>query len=478
MIAKFTLFILLLGNLFAAGDSSLDGSDLSLLWFLPFLGILLSIAILPLVSPYFWHKNYGKVSFFWVLIFTIFFYLTFGYATISFYYIEVIIGEFIPFVILLLSLFVVTGGICIRGTFKPTPLNNLKLIAFGTTIASWMGTTGAAMLLVRPLINANYIRKYNIHIFVFFIFLVANIGGSLTPLGDPPLFLGFLKGVDFFWPTTNLFVPMLFTAIILLIVFYILDVYFYKKEPFSVKKTKPDESLSLIGYKNFIYLIMIIATVVISGVWGADRQIESNWAISMNGHCILTKGGLFQILSLASISIISYINTSKEVLDLNAFSWEPILEVSKLFITIFITMIPIIAILKAGNNGSLGFIVSLVSKGDIFYDKMFFWITGVLSGFLDNAPTYLVFLNTALSKFQDSNLGIEILMSEYKSTLKAISLGAVFFGALTYIGNAPNFMIQSIVEHRQIKMPSFFGYLKWSVIILFPTFLIVTIIFF
>ncbi len=478
MITKFTIFIFLLGDLFAAGDVALSGQDLSLFWFLPFLGILFSIAILPLISPYFWHKNYGKVSFFWLLIFTIFFFLTFGYNTASFYFIEVIVGEFIPFVVLLLSLFVVTGGICIRGTFKPTPLNNLKLMVLGTSIASWMGTTGAAMLLVRPLINANYIRKFNVHIFVFFIFLVANIGGSLTPLGDPPLFLGFLKGISFFWPTVNLFLPMLVASIILLIVFYVLDIYYYKKEPFSVKKTSPNERLSIIGYKNFIYLVMIVMTVVVSGLWNADRQIESNWAISLKGHCILTKGGLFQIISLSIISIISYKSTSKEILDLNAFNWEPILEVSKLFITIFITMIPIIAILKAGNEGSLGFIVSLVREGDVFYDRMFFWITGILSGFLDNAPTYLVFLNTALSKFQDTSLGLDMLMSTYKSTLKAISLGAVFFGALTYIGNAPNFMIQSIVEHRQIKMPSFFGYLKWSIIILLPTFLIITVIFF
>ncbi len=460
------------GDEHAGGHHSLhlDGAHVSVLWCIPFLGILLSIAILPLVAGHFWHHHYGKVSLFWGLSFLVAFSISNGIDMGLFYLTEVYLGEFIPFIVLLLSLFTVSGGVLLKGSLRGTPAVNTGILLLGTILASWTGTTGAAMLLIRPLIRANEYRVKKVHIIVFFIFLVANVGGSLTPLGDPPLFLGFLKGVSFFWTTKYMFLPMLFVASILLVVFFCIDTVLYKKEA-----APPDDGakvpLELEGKANLLLLPLIVGAVVLSGVWHSDITNPADVAITAYGTAMLTKGTLAQVILLLIIAGISLLITKKETREENGFSWEPILEVGKLFATIFITMVPAIAILKAGTDGALAPIVSLVTSDGMPVNSMYFWCTGVLSSFLDNAPTYVVFFNTAGGDAVK-------LMGEWSQTLLAISCGAVFMGANTYIGNAPNFMVKSIAEESDIAMPSFFGYMVWSVGILVPIFVLVTFVFF
>ncbi len=450
----------------------LDGSRVSAWWVIPFMGILLSIAIFPLVMPSFWHHHYGKISLFWGSSFIILFGMYYGFEMAEFYLLEVYLSEFIPFIVLLLSLFTVAGGVRLTGSLRGSPVVNTLLLLIGTILASWMGTTGAAMLLIRPTIRANAWRHYKVHIIVFFIFLVANIGGSLTPLGDPPLFLGFLKGVSFFWTTKHMFMPMITISSMLLFIFFIIDTILYKKE-----KRVPDDGtkspLQLEGKVNLLLLPLIVGAVLISGIWHPDTTNPNDWAISAWGTCLMTKGVLVQVILLLLIAVISWKITPMTVRSGNGFTWEPIREVAKLFATIFITMVPPIAILRAGNEGALKFVIGIVRNPDTgeFVNRMFFWATGILSSFLDNAPTYVVFFNTAGGNAQE-------LMTTFSGTLLAISAGAVFMGANTYIGNAPNFMVKSIAEENHIKMPSFFGYMVWSVGILAPLFYIVSLIYF
>ena len=467
----------------APGAYHLDGKGVSLWWCLPFIGILLSIALFPLVAPHFWHHHYGKISLTWGLIFLIPFAIWGNgghdsFNTTMFYILEVYILEFIPFIVLLMSLFAVTGGIALTGTLRGSPKVNTILLGIGVVVASWMGTTGAAMLLIRPVLKANAWRKKKVHVVVFFIFLVANIGGSLTPLGDPPLFLGFLKGVSFFWTTTALFIPYVIASVILLAIFFVVDKYFYDKEdapPFDGEK----EPLGIQGLHNFILLAGVVGAVVLSGVWKSKiidpvtgKEIVENILLDLSGLGYAVKmsyGQSVMIILLVIITVISMLTTKKSIRELNGFTWEPILEVAKLFATIFITMVPAIAILKAGEAGALKAVINSVMKDGQPVNEMFFWATGILSSFLDNAPTYVVFFETA------SGDAVK-LMGEMKHTLAAISMGAVFMGANTYIGNAPNFMVKAIAEESGVKMPSFFGYMVWTLIFLIPTFMFLTLI--
>lgn len=328
------------------------------------------------------------------------------------------------------------------------------------------------MLLIRPIIRANRWRKNKVHIVVFFIFLVANIGGSLTPLGDPPLFLGFLKGVSFFWPTQAMLLPMLTAAGILLVIFFLLDSQLYKKD---VKPTSNEDKIpiGIQGKANLALLPLIVGAVVLSGVWKKDLTHEADVAINLFHTPMMTWGTLTQIVILLIITFVSLKLTPLTSIARkgNDFTWEPILEVAKLFATIFITMVPAIAILKAGTEGALEPIISLVTNDGQPVNSMYFWCTGMLSSFLDNAPTYVVFFNTAGGD-------AAVLMTEQAQTLLAISAGAVFMGANTYIGNAPNFMVKSIAEENDISMPSFFGYMLWSFGILIPVFIVITLVFF
>ncbi len=448
-----------------AGAPHLDGAGLGLIWCVPFVGILLSIALFPLLAPAFWHHHFGKVSAFWAFAFLLPFLAVFGWELTLFEILHVGLLEYIPFIILLLSLFTVAGGIRLTGRLVGTPIVNTGILLLGTVLASWMGTTGAAMLLIRPIIRANEWRRYKVHTMVFFIFLVANIGGSLTPLGDPPLFLGFLKGVDFFWPTGAMLVPMLLVSTLLLGLYYGVDSLLYRRETGKPVDEGDGERLGLSGKVNFLLLAGVVAAVLMSGVWRPGVSFDAF-------HVTVELQNLCRDLLLLAIAWVSWVVTDRANRDANGFSWFPILEVAKLFAGIFLTIVPAIAILRAGTSGALEPVVSLVTGTDGRPDEaMYFWLTGILSSFLDNAPTYLVFFNTAGGDAQE-------LMGPLYGTLLAISAGAVFMGANTYIGNAPNFMVRAICEERGIAMPSFFGYMVWSVGILAPIFLLVTLVFF
>ena len=447
----------------------IDGSNISIFWVIPFLGILFSIAIFPIFLAKFWHHNYGKISAFWGILFISLFTYNFGFDITKFYILEVYLREFVPFIVILLALFTVSGGVFIAGNMQGTPMFNASLLLIGTVLASWMGTTGASMLLIRPLLKANKDRKSKVHIFVFFIFLVSNIGGALTPLGDPPLFLGFLKGIDFFWTTTNLFIPMIIVSIPLIIIFYFVDLYIYKRE--NLEYNNKDLKIQIFGKINLFLIVCIVISVIISGIWKSDTSNSLNWFIEYGGECIMTYGTFLQISLLLIITFISLKVTPGNIREDNGFTWEPVKEVTKLFATIFITMVPAIAMLKAGADGPLNPIISMLENNGESNNFMYFWVTGILSSFLDNAPTYLVFFNTAGGDPM-------YLMNEGMATLMAISAGAVFMGAMSYIGNAPNFMVKSIAEENGIKMPSFFGYMIWSIIILVPILLLFSIIYF
>ncbi len=462
------LFVLLFSSLTFAAEGAghgIDGSNLSLLWTIPFAGILLSIALFPLFAEDFWHHHFGKISAVWAFCLLVPMIITFGFNATLYEVLHAYLLEYFPFIILLLALFTVSGGVRIKGYLKGTPEVNTGLLLLGTILASWMGTTGAAMLLIRPMLRANAWRERKVHMVVFFIFLVANVGGSLTPLGDPPLFLGFLQGVDFFWTTTNLFWEMAFVAAILLVLYYFWDKALYKKETNTPPQDDGSEPLGIEGGFNLLLLLGVVGAVLFSGlVHIGELEIF---------HVHVTYENLIRDVALLLLAWASWHFTSKESRAANGFNWFPIQEVGKLFAGIFITIIAPIAMLKAANNGegALQFVNDAVfgENGDPI-NEMFFWITGMLSAFLDNAPTYLVFFNAAGGN-------AEVLMTEMSSTLIAISSGAVFFGALTYIGNAPNFMVKSIAEQSGVDMPSFGAYILWSFGILVPIYLLVTFIF-
>jgi Na+/H+ antiporter NhaD/arsenite permease-like protein len=441
--------------------AAIDGSQLTLFWALPFAGILLSIALFPLIAPSFWHHHYGKIAAFWALAFLLPFALLQGGAGGAAHIVlEVALHEYLPFTILLLSLFVIAGGVRITGNLHGSPSLNTGILAAGTVLASWMGTTGAAMLLIRPLIRANDNRRHNVHVVVFFIFLVANVGGALTPLGDPPLFLGFLNGVRFFWTMEALFVPTLLLSAILLGVFYLVDRHLYIKEGVTRDPT-PDTSIGLEGGINIMLLAGVVGAVLLSGTW------QPGWSFDIAG-VELKPQNLARDVLLLGLAGLSLLLTAKSTRQGNDFNWEPILEVAKLFAGIFLTIVPVIAILRAGENGALHDLIALATgAGGGPRDEMYFWLTGMLSAFLDNAPTYLVFFHMAGGDAQT-------LMGAMASTLLAISMGAVYMGALTYIGNAPNFMVKAIAEQSGVRMPSFFGYMLWSFPLLLLPFALIT----
>lgn len=447
----------------AAFNQSLDGAELALGWALPFAGLLFSIAVLPQLAPPLWHRHFGKVAAAWALLFLAPFAATHGAALVAGEVLHAALLDYLPFVILLFALFVISGGIRIRGNMIGTPGVNTGLLAFGAALASVTGTTGAAMLLVRPLIQANLKRRHNAHVLVFFIFLVANIGGSLTPLGDPPLFLGFLQGIAFGWTVVHMIGPMLLCSAVLLTVFYAVDRWTWHRDggPRQVGPLR----IGLRSVHNLIYLGAAVAAVLLSGIWHPGLALRI-WTVAVPLQGLGRDGVL---LGLAGLS---WATTARRVRIENAFTWDPILEVAYLFAGLFVTILPALAILKAGGSGALAPLVALATGADGRPNVIaYFWLTGLLSSFLDNAPTYLVFFNMAGADPQ-------ALMGPLSRTLLAISAGSVFMGAMTYIGNAPNFMVRSIASERGIRMPSFFGFMAWSCAVLLPTFALVTAVFF
>lgn len=446
---------------------------------IPFAGMLLCIAIMPLVKGEWWEKHQLLVSVLWSLIFLVPFTVAFGLEVTAEQLSETIVGDYIPFIILLLGLFVVSGGIHTKGTIVGTTKNNVVFLLVGALLASWIGTTGSAMLLIRPLLRANQWRRHKAHIVIFFIFLVANIGGCLTPLGDPPLFLGYLRGVPFFWTLMHIWPILLVNMAVLLCAFVIVDRHFIKKEGVQgLERLNLEDSaddrvpIRIEGWHNFFFLLLIIVGVILNGtIPQIDLFIAEETGLTYGISVFGTHVGIEYIVQIALICIamlLSWVTTKHDLRERNNFEWGPIAEVAKLFIGIFITMIPALLLLRAYGS-SLG----------IDSPLKFFWATGALSSFLDNSPTYVVFLTTA------GSLGSSVANSVMTSVgavdptiLLAISAGAVFMGAITYIGNAPNFMVKNIAESAQVKMPSFFGYMGWSICFLIPVFIIDTLLFF
>lgn len=410
------------------------------LWSVSFFVLqLLAIAILPLTHGHFWDNNRNKA------IISILLSIPVIALFISIGNIHPLVHEaqeYFSFITLLAALFVVTGGIYLQGDIAATPRNNLLFLALGGVIANFLGTTGAAMVLIRPLLRTNRERRFIRHIPIFFIFIVGNIGGCLLPLGDPPLFMGFLRGVPFFW-TLHLWPEWLFMTSAILIVFYIIDSYYWKRETPLSKELDREmiEPLKMQGGINLLFVVGILLTVV------------------------LIRATPLREVSLIFIALLSLTLTPKELRAKNRFNFVPIIEVAFLFAGIFITMVPALLLLET-HGGSLG----------VREPWHYFWVTGILSSFLDNTPTYLAFLSLAKGMAHQTHLA-GALLGIPTALLKAISLGAVFMGANTYIGNAPNFMVKIICEHQKVKMPSFFGYMLWSGAILIPLFILVSIFF-
>ena len=419
---------------------------------LPFIILLGMIATGPLFYHHFWEKQYPKIAIVLGLITASYYLFTLGDTHTLLH----TAAEYISFIALLASLFVASGSILIKVDKKSTPMLNTGLLLFGSVIANVIGTTGASMLLIRPfiMINRDRIKAYHV---IFFIFMVSNIGGALTPIGDPPLFLGFLRGVDFFWFISNIWYIWLPTILLVAVIFYVFD-----SRDKSGANTEKDYTgkIEVKGLKNLFYLGAILVAVFI------DPKVMS-WVPSLAPLPF----GIREIIQL-SIVYFAYKTADRDILKANEFDFEPIKEVAYLFVGIFATMIPALQL--------------IAHEAKVFGESLdagvFYWATGILSGFLDNAPTFLNFFSAEMGKFYlDVNLvaDVKTFQELHPLYLQAISVAAVFFGAMTYIGNGPNFMVKSICERAGIKMPSFFAYLvKYSIPILIPIFILVWLVFY
>jgi Na+/H+ antiporter NhaD/arsenite permease-like protein len=424
---------------------------------LPFAGMLMSIALLPLLTPEFWHHHYKKVAIAWAIVLFLPFLMEYGVLA-AIRLADVLLVDYVPFLILLWGLYTVSGGIFLRATLVATPALNCGFLAAGLVLASLMGTTGASMLLVRPLLRANSWRRRKAHVFVFLIFLVANVGGLLTPLGDPPLFLGFIHGVPFFW-TLRLLPEYLFVSLLVLAAFAAIDVYLMRREIADRPAHEAPHkraSFRVEGAHNFLLLLGILGAVLLSGVWHTPAF---TWFGVRFEYRNLVRDLLIVAIGLASLA-----STPRAVREDNGFTWDAIKEVAYLFFGIFVTIIPVLMILKAGPDGAARSLVTGMTE-----PWQYFWMSGALSSFLDNAPTYLTFMALALGR-----LGID---ASHVTTTLAGGM-PVMMGANTYIGNAPNFMVLSIARGHGVKMPGFFGYMLWSALVLIPVFVLVTIVFF
>ncbi len=429
----------------------------SLLWAIPFLGIIFSMSFLPLVAPNFWEKYGSLIPFGWTAIYLICIAWVFGFQELLPATFEPLLSEYVSFIIQIATLYIVAGGIFIDFPNGKGPIFNTMLLFFGSLLAGWIGTTGAAMLLIRPFLRANAKRKYRIHLMVFFIFLVANIGGAATPLGDPPLFIGFLKGIDFFWFIQHLS-PVLFGTIFVLCgLFYVLDTILFKKETGRFETIHDNVSFIIKGGRNLFLLVLILLTVILCQFEGSFRFADETYNYS----------SVLRNMTLSAIAFLSLKLTHKNIREKNGFTFAPIREVAEFFIAIFITVAPILSILSKGENGAMAMIFNWIAPGKEFVLSKCFWASGLLSSVLDNAPTFLIFFHLASGNAAE-------LMTTKAAILTSFSISTVFMGALTYIGNAPNLMIRSISEQHGIKVPSFLGYMGWSIGILAPIFLVIS----
>lgn len=427
---------------------------------IPFVLMLLAIAIGPIVAEKFWEKNTNKLLVSVVLSLPVVAFLLMRHMGVAL--VDTVFFDYLPFIILLLSLYVVTGGIHFAGDLKAKPIVNTFFLALGFVLASLMGTTGAAMLLIRPVLTTNQQREHKTHTILFFIALVANCGGLLTPLGDPPLFMLFLRGASFTW-FAHMWGPWLFTGVLLLLIYFLVDTYFYRKEDWVNLSADSREAqpMKIKGCINFLWLIGIIASVAF---------INSGFIPAMGEEHAPLYIKYLREIALLAMATLSLVTTSKKVrYEENKYSWDSIIEVAALFIGIFVTMAPALIFLKQ-HAADLG----LTNIWQYYY------ATGALSAFLDNTPTAVAFhsMATGLSPEVMASMDATLIAGIPEVLLKAICIGAVFFGSLTYIGNGPNFMVKSIAEASGIKMPSFFGYMiKFSLIVLLPVYILVQIIF-
>lgn len=460
-------------TLFAAeSGTAADTSTIPIWLCIPFAGLLLCIAVLPLIKSEWWEKHQPLAVVVWSLLFIIPYAVMYGAGDAAETVLECVLNDYLTFIVLLFGLFCVAGNLTLEGDLAGSPRVNVLFLAIGTLLSSCIGTTGASMLMVRPVIKMNSWRKRKSHIMVFFIFLISNMGGCLTPIGDPPLLIGFMRGVPFFW-SLKLLPVLLFNMVILLTAFYLLDRHNYRKDIAEGRKpdiTRPGTTLKIDGLHNIIYLVMIVAAVILSGTLpglSAFQDAEGNvLGIRVFREVMLSFPSIIEIVIILAAAFLSFRTTKPEIRTRNHFTWGAIKEVAVLFIGIFITMQPALMLLK-----------SMGPKLGLTEPFQMFWATGALSSFLDNTPTYLVFLTTA------GTLGFTGGITTTLGTipvqmLSAISCGAVFMGANTYIGNAPNFMVKSISDENGVRMPSFFGYMLWSLAFLIPVFIIDTLVFF
>ena len=430
-----------------------------LVWGLPFAALLLAIAFGPMLAPRFWHRRMGLIAAVVSLALLLPLALLRGPEAAFHGVWHAALEEYLPFISLLLALFTAGGGIMVEGGRIGTPAGNTALLALGTLLAGVMGTTGVAMVLIHPLLRGNAHRARKVHLVVFFIVLVANVGGATTPLGDPPLYLGFLEGVPFFWPLRNLTIPLLIVALPLLAGFWLLDWWLARAEP----KPPPPRRLRVRGQRNAVLVLLVVATVLLQGVWHPGSVVLLGQRIGLER---LVGMAVFAAITAASLLI-----TPRALRHRNLFSWEPMREVAVLFAAIFVTIGPVLDMLAAAQAGPLAPLLALTSNANGEPSPLaYFWLAGLLSGFLDNAPTYLVFFNMAGGD-------PAALTGHLAPVLRALSSGAVFFGALTYVGNAPNMMVRAIAAHRGVRMPGFFAYILYAGALLMPLFGVLTLIY-
>ncbi|MDR2158129.1 MAG: sodium:proton antiporter [Holosporaceae bacterium] len=429
----------------------------SALWSVPFLGIILSTSFLPLTCPKFWEKYSCYTPLFWTIAYLLFVFLFFGASKIFEAVFEPIFAEYIPFIILISTLYVVSGGIFVDFPRGYGPLFNTGFLLCGSVVAGWIGTTGAAALLIRPFLRANSGRKHSAHLMVFFIILVANIGGAASPLGDPPLFIGFLKGIDFFWFVKRLYPILCGATLALCLIFFLMDSFFFRIDRGVYNRRENEPILTIKGYGNIALIGGVLLAVIFCNFQGEFNLFNENFSYA----------SLLRNILLLAISLISLKITPSQIREKNSFSFVPIKEVAELFAGIFITVAPVINILRQGANGEFYRLFEWIAPNGEFVAARCFWVSGILSSILDNAPTFLIFFHLTSG---DPN----VLMTAKSNILTAFSISTVFMGALTYIGNAPNLIARSVSADYGIKVPSFLGYMGWSFAILLPIFVIIS----
>lgn len=429
----------------------------------PFIGILLSISFWPLINQEFWHKHVRQIIFSWCVFFLILELWYHGVGETCFNIAESMIKHYIPFILLIASLFITTGGVYVDfPKLRHGAALNTGFLFAGSLLAGWIGTTGAASLLIRPFLRLNNYRKYRTHLAIFFIILVANIGGIASPIGDPPLFLGYLEGIDFFWPIKNLWMYLIGTLTVVCAIFFCIDKYLWRKEEMSKEgeiRNGPGEFVVLHGKRNIVLLMAILACLILCNFKGAFNLFGLEVKYSA-----LLRDGILLIICFIGSKFPSQLAHKK-----NEFSYLPLTEVVETFFAIFLTVTPVLDMLTLGKNGPFAWVFNWIAQdGDISIIKSF-WSCGLLSSVLDNSPTFLIF-------FYMAGGNALTLMTEHTHLLGAIMMAAVFMGALTYIGNAPNFVVKSIANSYGVKVPGFLKYTSIVCCILFPVFTVISLI--